>query len=1111
MGAEWKRVRALFEQALDVAPERRAALLDAACDGDAELRREVESLLAARERAGGLLAAPTVEAGLPSTLLLEVGDDDPQSDLLAGTLLDGKYRIDALLGRGGMGEVYRATDLELGREVAVKRVRGEFVATRALADRFKREALTVARLRHRHVVSVYDFGLAPEAGMYLVMEYLEGRSLGAEVRRLGRLPVATAVELMRQICSAVDAAHAAGIVHRDLKPENIFLERAGEGLSAKVLDFGIAKPKADGTPGREQITKAGAVLGTPAYMAPEQCLGHAVDARTDVYALGCVLYEMLAGRPPFEGASVGELTVKHCTEPPPSPALLRSDVTARMSAAVLRALAKAPEDRFQTAGALARAIDGPQPEARVAAFAGTTSPNVGPSHTGVAADTAAVGHQLTGDGGRRTPPLHNLPQAMTSFIGRKQHLAAVGLRLETARLVTLTGFGGVGKSRLAIEVGRDALAAFGDGVWLVELAALSDPALVPQTVAKALGVREEPGRAVDATLADFLKRKEALLVVDNCEHLVDACARLVDRLLRACANLRVLATSREPLGVAGEAVWPVPALEVAPGGEASRLFVDRAALAKPGFSMTETSAPTIAAIGRRLEGIPLAIELAASRVKVLPVEQILARLEDRFRLLTAGSRTAPSRQQTLRAALDWSYELLTEEERALLRRLSVFAGGWTLEATEAVDRGSGSCGGRRRPRTPTASPRASLPPASAERTTDHGPRTTDEVLQHLERLLDKSLVVVEEGEAPRYGMLETVREYARERLVERGESDEVARLHAGFFLPFGTESWVPPASAQWAEWYTGIEAEHDNVRAALGWSLEHDSEVCLWAAMRLGFFWYDHGYLTEGRSWLDAAIGRARSAPVHLRRKALIRVGHITRRQGDFAAAGAIYEETMRLAKEAGNLREIAGSSLYLGVVALDRNDWPRARAYAEDCLAIGRELEEPPFVVEALNLLGEVARSTGQLKAARVHYEEAAVVARQENLLHLLAPANLGAVAREEGDLVAATAHYEEALGLYRAKGDMHGIAGVLDELGAVAAAQGAWRRAARLAGVAQALRNEIGSALDPTERVDRDRYVAEARAALGEAEFDAATAEGRALTLDAAMNEASESGNRR
>jgi predicted ATPase/serine/threonine protein kinase len=1087
MGVEWKRVRSLFEQALDIAPDERAALLEAACDGNGELRREVEELLAARERAGNLLAAPTAEIGLmtASTAELEAGDDAPEPDRLLGSLLDDKYRIESLLGRGGMGSVYRATDLDLGREVAIKLIRGEFVMERTLADRFKREAMTVARLRHRHIVSVYDFGLAPGVGMYLVMEYLEGSSLAAEIRRLGRLPTPMAVEIMRQVCSAVDAAHSAGVIHRDLKPENVFLERAGEGFTAKVLDFGIAKRQTDGSPNVERITKTGAVLGTPAYMAPEQGRGYTVDARTDVYALGCVLYEMLAGRPPFDGKAVGDLIVKHATELPSLRPLARPDVPTALVTVVACALAKAPEDRFQTAGALAKAIDcspsavrSPQSAAQAVASGSLTSPNADGTGTRFAGDTADGG-QPTADSKRRTPSLHNLPPRMTSFIGRRQQLDEIGGRLETARLVTLTGVGGVGKTRLVVEVGREALDVFRDGVWMVELAALRDLTLVPQAVAKALGVREEPGRALDETLADFLKTKEALLVVDNCEHLVDACARLVDRLLRACANLRVLATSREALGVAGETVWPVPALV---GSEASRLFMDRAALAKPGFTVTETSAPTIAAICQRLEGIPLAIELAASRVKLLPVEHILERLEDRFRLLTSGSRTAPSRQQTLRAALDWSYELLTEEERALLRQLSVFAGGWTLEAAEQV------CIG--------------------------GSIEADPVLDVLSRLVDKSLVVVEERETDvRYGMLETVREYGRDRLAERSASDEVARRHAGLFLPFGEDDWAPPEDAQVGAWYERLEAERDNVRAALGWSLERDPERCLRAAVVLSIFWYDRGEFTEGRIWLEAARDQARNVPGMVRGAALRKAGHLARRQGDLATAQMFYEEGLRLATEEGDLSEIAWSRISLGVIAVHRCDLPGARTLFEEGLATGREVGDQRLIISAINGLGEVARTAGDWRTARTHYEHAATIARQANLQGHLSVflENLGAAAREQGDFNMAIAHYAEALVLHRTRKDQDGLAGVLDGLGAVAAAKGVWRQAARLAGAADVVREGVGVELDPTDRADRDRYLADARAAMGEAEFKAAMAEGRALTLEQAVSEALESGNSR
>jgi predicted ATPase len=430
------------------------------------------------------------------------------------------------------------------------------------------------------------------------------------------------------------------------------------------------------------------------------------------------------------------------------------------------------------------------------------------------------------------PPLHsleafahNLPRQLTSFIGREREMGEVKEFLATTRLLTLTGSGGCGKTRLALQVAADLLEAYADGVWLVELAALADPTLVPQTVASALGVREQPVRPLTETLVDYLQPKVLLLILDNCEHLLTASAQLANALLRSCPRLRMLASSRQGLGIAGERTYrvpslslpqprPLPPVERLTDYEAVRLFVERAVFTQPSFAITDQNAPAVAQVCERLDGIPLAIELAAARVKALPVEKLNERLDDMFRLLTGGSRTALPRQQTLRALIDWSYDLLSEPERALLRRLSAFAGGWTLEAAEAVGVGEGV--------------------------------EEWEVLDLLTSLVEKSLVLYEEREGEgRYRLLETVRQYARDRLLESEEGEAVRTRHLEFFL-------------HWAEQGPGLErleTEHDNLRAALAWSgAQRQGDVGLRLGGAMGGFWHVRGYWTEGRERLAGVL-----------------------------------------------------------------------------------------------------------------------------------------------------------------------------------------------------------------------------------------------------------------
>jgi non-specific serine/threonine protein kinase len=401
----------------------------------------------------------------------------------------------------------------------------------------------------------------------------------------------------------------------------------------------------------------------------------------------------------------------------------------------------------------------------------------------------------------RTPerPPNNLPLELSSFVGRERELAEVERSLENTRLLTLTGSGGCGKTRLALAVAAELVGGLEDGVWLVELAPLADPSLVPQAVASTLGVREQPGRLLTETLSDYLRSKKMLLVLDNCEHLIEACATLVEALLRSCPELCVLATSREALGITGEVAWPVPSLslpdvrrlpniESLPQYESARLFVERAVAVKPAFALTEQNAASVAQICYRLDGIPLALELAAARTKVLSVEQIADRLDDCFGLLADGGRTALPRQRTLHATMDWSHELLSEEERALFRRLSVFAGGFTLEAAESV------CAGEELER--------------------------NEVLQLLSHLVDKSLVTAREvsGEA-RHHLLETVRQYGWEKLSESGETGLVRERHAEYYLALAEEAEPELKAERQVAWLERFERDHDNLRAAMAWLL----------------------------------------------------------------------------------------------------------------------------------------------------------------------------------------------------------------------------------------------------------------------------------------------------
>jgi non-specific serine/threonine protein kinase len=572
-----------------------------------------------------------------------------------GTILDGKYRIDALIGRGGMGVVYRATQLALSREVAVKILQADLSPSATRVARFRREARLTAKPRHPNLVEIYDFGVAPGVGAYLVMELLGGRSLREELRARESLPPHEAIALVRAICAGLHAVHESGILHCDLKPENVFLVDTASGVTPKLLDFGVAKSLATEA---AVAPRADALAGSPRYLAPEQFVGDDLDRATDVYALGCVLYELLTGRGPFVSASVAGLVYHHVATTPAPPSARRAGIPEGLDLVVLRALAKDPSARFATASELAEAL-GPFEAAAVPA------------------------------------PAHNFPPPATPLVGRASEVEQTTAMLAGARLVTLVGPGGIGKTRLALHVAREVIGRFADGAWLVDLAPVTDAEGVVRATAAALGVRGEPGETLAKAVVGYARRRRMLLVFDNCEQVREAVAPFAARLLDAAPGVRILATSRSVLATGDDSVVVVPPLAIPaadPLPDAARLaecasvrlFVERAQPRVAGFCIGEHNAAALAALARRLEGIPLAIELAAARIAVLTVEQIVSRLEDRFRLLGGRSRMDSERHQTLRATMEWSYRLLDERERRLLNRLSVFVGGWTLESAVRV-------------------------------------------------------------------------------------------------------------------------------------------------------------------------------------------------------------------------------------------------------------------------------------------------------------------------------------------------------------------------------------------------------------------------------------------
>jgi predicted ATPase/serine/threonine protein kinase len=989
----------------------------------------------------------------------------------------GNYQLVGRLGQGGFAEVYLGEHIYLDTHAAIKVLQTHL--TQENMEQFRAEARTIAQLEHHNIVRILEFGIQ-DTTPFLVMSYAPGGSLRNRHPKGTPVPLSSILLYVQQVAAALQYAHNANLIHRDIKPENLLLGRNDEVL---LSDFGLVL-LAHST-GSLTTTE---MAGTIPYTAPEQLQGKPRKA-SDQYALGVVVYEWLCGERPFEG-TVSELIAQHLIVPPLPLREKNPTIPQAVEDVVLKALSKNPKSRFASVQAFATALEracqaalGGRGQWRGAASSekrlsaegegitqytqsesiySTRRADTGESSPADPGNIQSEEHVDIGETQSITsypaepldkavlPTQGNLPAQLTPLIGREQEVASVCklLQNQELRLLTLTGPGGVGKTRLGLKIAADLLDAFVDGVYFVPLASISHPDLVLPTIARTLGLQEAGDWPLEERLQALLYGKHLLLLLDNFEQVVSAAPRLSD-LLTTCPHFKILVTSRTVLHIRGEHEFSVsplvlPNLKRLPDNEtlsqfaAVALFLERAQASKPDFQLTPANGSIIAEICVRLDGLPLAIELAAARIKVLPPPELLRRLEPRLALLTSGAQDVPAHQRTLRSTLTWSYDLLDTQEQQIFRRLCVFVGGFTLEAAEAI------CS------------------TSDYVTAD----VTLPVLDVISSLIDKSLLYqTEQGErGPRFMTLETIREYGWECLLTSGEAVVIQRAHAIYYLTMAEKAEPGLTRAEQGEWLDRLEWEHDNLRAALQWLVEQAGGQEVEMALRMGTalwrYWLARGHMSAGRSFLAQALSRSEGAIASVRAKALIVAGLLTGLQGYVEQADALGRKGLALFRELGDTQGIANSIEILGTTAFMRDNFAMARSLGEESLALFREVEDTFGITGSLVIIAESAMQQGEYMTAISLLEESLTLSRERGDTWGIARAlyNLAFVRFYEMDYTTADLLLEESLSLSSEIGEKRGIGYELISLGSLALFRGDHARARSLLEEGLVLHKEAG-----------------------------------------------------
>jgi non-specific serine/threonine protein kinase len=995
-----------------------------------------------------------------------------------------QYTIISVIGSGGMGEVFLAEDAKLGRKTALKFLSREFASDREHLERFVREARAASALNHPNICTIYEINDAVETP-FIAMEYVDGETVVELIRRKGR-NLGHTVDISLQVAEALAEAHSHGVVHRDIKPANIVINKKGR---VKILDFGLAKRMVGMEAAEGQFqTHAGVVLGTASYMSPEQARGLEVDQRSDIWSLGVCMYEMLTGSLPFRGDTAADTFAAILTYQPDPPSRHCPEVPEALDRLILNTIERQREKRL---GSMDELIDGLRSiKQRIETASGradgerTNEPteifHSAPTERSEPLDTD---EDLSA---HKTAP-HNLTESFERIIGRELEIASLCEMLAEpqVRLVTMTGIGGTGKTTLSRAVARRMLPAFEHGVFFIEMADVFRSDVVASTIAKPLGIREEGGRPVIEVLKDHLRNKEILLVIDNFEQVVDA-APQINELLLSADRLKILVTSREVLRLTSEVEFQVPPLtlpdpETATSfdelseTEAVTLFVERAKTARSGFTLARENIEDVVAICSLLDGLPLAIELAAARIRILSPAALRDKLEKSLDLLAGVSRDRPERQRTMRGAVLWSYELLSPQEKQVFRELSVFSGGFRFDSAESVCQ--------------TSAYTHAL-----------------DLVDVISSLIDKSLLIQKESKdgEPRFRMLEVVRGFALELLGSEGDLDSTKRRHAECFVGLGEAAEPQIQGASSDVWLSRLAEEHDNIRAAMDWGLANAPDLAVRLAVSVRNYWLVQSHLSEGFGWLKAAASSGFDPPASLRFKLLNGLGLSARFRGDYDTARRAYEDGLAAGIEAGDKSGTALSHRGLGLVSMQQGDLEAARVYFDAGLAISRELDDKYGIAMSLSFLGDLARTEGKYADARPHFEEAVELFRRLENRTAVSDAlnNLGAALVCLGETERAAKCFEEAIRSARELSNRITISCSLDGFAAVAERSGDLHKAAVLSGAAEGLRELIGYKIEPAESKFREFYLSKLGERLDPEELNVMVDQGRRLGVKEAVS---------